>query len=1229
MRAARQWRPAAAVLTMLSLAACAVMRIDVDVYKGPLANEEHVQVQQFAAMAVGTRPLLTQLRDSLQWGDKVDTARMRDGYLPGYMHQPMDENGNESASEGRVIWDQQAERVNAVLSLYEDLGDPRLLRFLTAGETALNKYEAALLVLLPSSGDVAFWDGLEPAFRRSDQLGSMLQADFDRLKTSYQEFLQSTGTERQAKCLSYHFSDDFSSDGLEECRKEELSRLDSYLPLMDSQIVGKHAQVLFADDRGIERRNFVDQVVAIAESYFEAREAVRELWEIALDAMIYVDNFAPYSGDVRQEIIDLIAHLITVFTQPQHVAEAITAPVNSSGNETQNSVMRALRRNLMSTDIGDDFWERLPTERGGFTWNSSHFDKANQLERLALQDKPSDMVYQLRVADRLLKAAAANAASPDELGIALSLEELRRYGLARGPSFDPTKENLIEITRLGFDRVAWLSALGFERGRLIKGLFTLIESYLEASADAAGLETVALGRARNQLLDGLVGFAEKVLVIANNDVLFNPSLPSDASESDRDAQEKRESYVRVLQAIGSSILVQADELRHRTVHAEEQHAGTEREQWGLDQVAATSGGDVVEQLHADFTDSLRQAKAALVNDKAQLVSAAQDVLAGSAFVDPLRRPDPNEDAAAAINKAEPATAEIDEVRAAAATAIALLEADDDKSIRKAVLDDIGAGDTDGQTVEGNIEDKLGTAIAATSDPKKKADLRAVQSYFDVSAIRFGGVTAQQAPPVDVYEAILTAIREDQIASHEKHRLLSAWLAAAKAVQTRESKVTQLMNTLAVIDEVQVAAMRKARNAGVVGVPRAVFALLLGEVSIVLGDDTRKDDRPKFEHAYQALTDQGPPPAVLASSALPEGANAETAIEVLDKMIAALRHEYISVVKQVGKNHPRAVNIADAIKIAYEQRSGMVYIRPSSAYLRSSYPSSSLQDDPRLGWQNMLTRHSARGLPFFSETLTNSDDEGRLKIQTEIDKQFWQTINSVRVAGAGDTNYAVVKDDIGNWYVKRYSSNPAVIIESARRLAMFSAGVPVPTSTQEASGVTEDQLIAASAEQDKLESVYDRRAEEYGSRTSDQYQVVMALLGADLSATIKQSWEASPALKDIGNDEERRLFEWLAAAAADLVAAKRKLEGRANASPPPDLGDLILDGLKAMLPFHTRLERDVKSMELHDPSERALLDDLRRIVRQTVIEQAEQRRDIVADYETAITFIGEATNPESQ
>ena len=46
---------------------CAVLRVDVDVYKGPLANHEEVQLQQMATMAVGAKPLLIELRDTLLW----------------------------------------------------------------------------------------------------------------------------------------------------------------------------------------------------------------------------------------------------------------------------------------------------------------------------------------------------------------------------------------------------------------------------------------------------------------------------------------------------------------------------------------------------------------------------------------------------------------------------------------------------------------------------------------------------------------------------------------------------------------------------------------------------------------------------------------------------------------------------------------------------------------------------------------------------------------------------------------------------------------------------------------------------------------------------------------------------------------------------------------------------------------------------------------------------------
>ncbi len=52
-------------LTAISLAGCAVLQIDVDVYKGPLANHEQVQAQQISAMTTAARPLLMAMRDQL------------------------------------------------------------------------------------------------------------------------------------------------------------------------------------------------------------------------------------------------------------------------------------------------------------------------------------------------------------------------------------------------------------------------------------------------------------------------------------------------------------------------------------------------------------------------------------------------------------------------------------------------------------------------------------------------------------------------------------------------------------------------------------------------------------------------------------------------------------------------------------------------------------------------------------------------------------------------------------------------------------------------------------------------------------------------------------------------------------------------------------------------------------------------------------------------------------
>ena len=62
----------AAFFCAAALGGCSVLRIDVDVYKGPLANHQDVQVEQLVAMAVGAQPLLIQLRDSIEWASVCD-----------------------------------------------------------------------------------------------------------------------------------------------------------------------------------------------------------------------------------------------------------------------------------------------------------------------------------------------------------------------------------------------------------------------------------------------------------------------------------------------------------------------------------------------------------------------------------------------------------------------------------------------------------------------------------------------------------------------------------------------------------------------------------------------------------------------------------------------------------------------------------------------------------------------------------------------------------------------------------------------------------------------------------------------------------------------------------------------------------------------------------------------------------------------------------------------------
>src|ERR1041384_8326713 len=125
-------------LLATALSGCAVLTIDVDVYKGPLANQEKIQVQQISSMAMAAKPLLIQLRNNLEYTSRWDkerfqTARQEGWYRDGFV--PPDQKGYSRFTKPQAI------RVNAILKLYEDLSLEDLESLVRQVRNAIFQYQ--------------------------------------------------------------------------------------------------------------------------------------------------------------------------------------------------------------------------------------------------------------------------------------------------------------------------------------------------------------------------------------------------------------------------------------------------------------------------------------------------------------------------------------------------------------------------------------------------------------------------------------------------------------------------------------------------------------------------------------------------------------------------------------------------------------------------------------------------------------------------------------------------------------------------------------------------------------------------------------------------------------------------------------------------------------------------------------------------------------------------------
>lgn len=956
------------LLTVMILlaAGCAVTKIDVDVYKGPLANHKDVQMQQMSVMAIGAKPLLIQLRDHLELQNRRkerSTPRMirdwvwerleprkslrktmandyRDGFIAPYQSGEL------------VLTDENAIRVNAVLSLYENrrAGDPNDLY--EQAQAALADYTLNWNI---------FWGGDRDAWRKqwaelaegmrsqSDEPDKTARQELKQLKEAFRQFFVPEKddyyrhpTRQIYDAWPYPIDSTARDDVDRDAEREYPGTNASFLALSDPSVVEEYAGRLYPDDAP-QKARFVRDVTSIASAFLRARAALRRMLRINLARLTLFEAAGSVSArsdsdvkGVKEATIELVV-MLTRRKNFRALIQAVQASPRSFSSglrELQQAVAQEEKSDpSFLTRTSPDGYIHFLTEllRTRTVFAASALLEADRV--FASKDFPTD-----RLTGRCRDFIDHRA---------------RRFGLIWIPLEEG--KTLIDEERpqslaLRQGRTRFAGTAGFARGRLDPGLETLIEEYLKTvhhgSSSAASLSEAK----KKCLLEALVRFATKVLFIADHSELLSGTGGS--------AGKGIEEYVLVLQAVGNSILVQADELRHDRTHRDKAADNATTELNALEGALPQDCEAVLGALISELLE--REAQTAAKLKRLQKKKDARE--AGN---------DPGYEALA--EKMEKVKREHDQLTHAV------------EKIREArcrLLDELG-------TCEGDLA------------------------------------------PAEVIARLCRILR-------------STKKAAAEEEPPENDEVAKCEDALAV----------------------------LGEIPVPMAPDS-----------------------VVASDAASDE-------EVMDRLMATLRQEHIQAVHMYGKDSPTAERIEAALAAAATHRAGMAYIRPPSAYLRSSYPASSLQSDPGLAWSNMLREQGFRSVLGGDGT-----SKARRRITAEIDKQFWQNINSVRVSGGGRTNYVIAKDDIGNWYVKAYSTDPQDIIKSAQGLALYSMGGAMGTDllgrldANSVSGESQSQPPQGSWRQQGFEAF----RQNYHKRAIEDRDALKKL-AKGLDTTITKSWE---------------------------------------------------------------------------------------------------------------------------
>ena len=1210
----------------LLLCGCAVTRIDVDVYKGPMANHADVQTEQLAALAMGAKPLLIELRDdfdkirvsragTVKVGDKNSTNL---GYRTDFIAQPLpSERGLSGKYRSSKQWliNQQAIQVNAILSLYQDRSDARLADLTRAAQDALDRYQNGWSVYTDVWGkDKQIWGSLKVPVPKENK----------GLYNAYEKFLIASSQKIRPQWLIFKAE---SGTDLKYATNEQ------FLELANDQnkLVTNDANKLYSGHPELHAQQmaFVARVREVSQAFLDARKAMQDLLDVSLQIALRASDES-FSISDRQKIIGACAQFIVQLIDPTFLYVTLAD----------------------TTDLATvDLKSRLKLGDGFFNCDDVHSEQVfadkkrrlqNELRNLLVADTAST-VYDLIKIDALFQTLkkACFELQPEENRYGLArvrpvndynekfvkdIAEQRKKDMALQPQVttdtnisdpDAARRNVPLLSSTG-DELQKLSAggsfqsgAGLEDGRLDEGLVTSINNYMAATKDfdkspqSVGAKE-NLDAKRRTLVRQLIHFSEKLIFIADNQFLLTRDNEYGAFKDFKNFNRA----AAVLQTIGNSILVAANELYERDDYRTNRDGTTAKDRLenALKEISGLTAGsaykDEVQKYIADPTELLDPKVSKASADAKTALDDANQALKKANAADSQAKSQQTSDKSDADGLTDDKSQ------------IAGGDLSKDKDVAAALQEQLNSGPA--KTTPAKLLQTLKVKMTSARDDAKKKNATSDDSKRLSAVVDF--VSHMTVPKPDVEG---TSSDADGIV----RRALTTAVADVLAAATR--KVADDNNAVAAADEQvkQAASNLSGKTQGLSDATKAMqgerdktvaaLTLILPQLSASQPNEdihdavkqaldnmgkTASADQKDLITKAQAIWELIKVPDALKIIPTPQNA---TPRDAMDDLLANLRMQHVNAVQQLGANSPRVRELVAAIHVAEMYRSDMVYIRPPAAYLRTSNVATLLQQGGRdLQWQNLLQQQAFRTTPLMGPAL-NAETEQNPDYAAirSIDRQFWQNINSVRVAGSGITNYVITKDDIGNWYVKNYAGDPKPIIDAAKTTALFNAGNAIggATAANRLLQYDKDPNAEPQSETDLQMAVF----------TSDYNVATTAFVGDLLGDSTKGKSSAQQSIdtaltsgwaNDAGlSDVKDRLTGAKAAAETSTDIAKDAgIAADSDAANDPKLPDKILNTLKGFKAYQDRLIAGIDNLHL-DNSDKIIADH-----QQVTAKQSDQK-----------------------